>query len=333
MLCEYAIVTCPKTGMACTHRNCAEACEMSKHAGVRHATFGDCIRIYSEHADVTESRRSSVVNSVRNSLSLIGFDDATHVDAMSYRRFRELIVELEKPKPDGTKLERSSVSKRLSDIRAICGTGLRDWFEDEGFSRPVFDVPIYKVVRRKVKVMTQEQDCKVENWMRRLSCSADPIERRMFVALWFERLFGMRPGDINRLTWDCIHIDGPIVRLVYKPNKTKKCPGRDDPIIVPMKIWSYVAPFYVPGGLLLPRLRKARSADSRNRAIWSRINRQYREWGICDDVSHGKASYINRRQRITEAFEKDGIRGASAIGKKTPKVQMEHYVCIGEYAA
>lgn len=143
----------------------------------------------------------------------------------------------------------------------------------------------------------------------------------------------MRPGDINRLTWGCIVFDGTTTKLVYKPHKTRKCSGRDDPIIIPPKLWAWVRPFYKPGGKLLPPLRKTRSDVCINRAIWDRINFWYRQHGICDYATYGKASYINRRQRVTEAYYKDGIRGASAIGKNTPRVQFDHYVAVGEYAA
>lgn len=331
--CNFAIVTCRKTGQLCSYRDQMEECPMAKVDTSSHITFKQCIEIYSEHASACELRKAQVKNTVLSSLAAIGFNESTSVDLMSYRQFKRLITALEEKRINGRNMAKITIRGILSCFAAITSESLRDHFEDLGYARPIFDIPKIVVPKKKVKTMTVEQDCQVEDWMRRLSVSTDRIEQRMFVALWFERLFGVRPGDINRLTWDCIQIDGSTVKLVYKPHKTEKYEGRDDPIVVPMKLWSWVAPFYVKGGLLLPRLRSARIAVSRNRIIWDRINDWYRAHGICDDIAYGKASYINRRQRITEAFEKDGLRGAAAIGKNTPKVQMEHYIAVGEYVA
>ena len=328
MICEYAVVICPKTGDKCDHRNCMQECMRAKYAGVKLATFADCFRIYTTYAEVGEKRKREVVASVKSCLGMVGLDESAHVDAVTYRVFKSIVSSLEE-----SSMTKSTISSKLSMFAAISGEKLRDRYDDEGFARPMFDMPRIRVPKKKVVIMTSEQDCKVDGWMRALSCSSKAIDQRMFVALWFERLFAVRPGDINRLTWDCIHIDGSVVRLVYRPHKTEKCAGRDDPIVIPPKLWAWVAPFYRPGEPLIARIRAARSDSTRNRAIWERINRQFRKWGICDEGFHGKASYINRRQRLTEAFLKDGIRGSSALGKNTPKVQMEHYISPGEYAA
>lgn len=308
-------------------------CEKASLEIGQHITFKQCLEIYDKHGEGVDERKAHVKNSVKDSLALVGLNENSNVDEMSYRKFRQLITILESKVVDGRPMAKSTIAGRVSDFRSITSQKLRDYYEDLGYARPIFDIPKYHVPKKKVKAMTVEQDCLVDDWMRRLSVSVDPREQRAFVALWFERLFGMRPGDINRLTWDCIHIEGNVVKLIYKPHKTMKCPGRDDPIIVHPKLWAWVAPFYVPGGLLLPRMRSARKALSRNRAVWDFINKWYREHGICDNEHYGKASYINRRQRITEAFKKDGWRGAAAIGKNTPRVQMESYIAIGEYAA
>lgn len=334
MVCDYAIVTCQQCGGMCDHRNNMEGCPKAKLSINAHITFDECIKVYDEHGLGVDSRKKRVIAYVNKSLELVGLSKSSSTDKMSYRKFKELIAKLESEESgDGHRLAKSTISAVLSSFNAIVGVHLREYFEDLGYSRPVFDMPTYRVPKKKVKAMTLEQDCLVDTWMRQLSVSKDPIEQRMFVALWFERLFAVRPGDINRLTWDCIQIDGPVVRLVYRPNKTKHCPGRDDPIVVAPKLWSWVSPYYVKGGLLLPRLRSARKELSNNRAIWSRINKWYRDHDICDDTRFGKASYLNRRQRITEAFMKDGWRGAAAIGKNTPKVQLDSYISMGEYVA
>lgn len=332
-ICEYAILFCPKTGASCSHKKCMEECGLAKISSDHKLTFADCLSIYSDCAGVSEKRSSSVCNTVIRALSLIGLDATATTDSMTYRRFKEIIAAMENHHVCGKEYSKETISAMLSSFKSICKESLRDEYENRGFVRPMFDIPRYSVPRKKVVAMSVEQSAKVTDWMRRLSVSKDRMEQAMFIALWFERLFAVRPGDINRLTWDCIRHDGSKTSLVYKPNKTKDCEGRDDPIVIPPDLYYWIAPFVKPGEPLIPRMRRARKEISRNRAMWNRINSKFREWGICDASRNGKASYINRRQRITEAFNKDGFKGAMAMGKNTPKVQIDHYISIGEYVA
>lgn len=189
MLCEYAIVVCPKTGEQCDHRNCMEDCARAKASGIAHATFGDCLRIFKENSEACDEWKRKVIRSVKRSLDLLGMSEKTPVDAMTYRRAKELAQKLEQLKYRGRTVTSFVAATSFEAFRSITSESLRDCFDELGFARPVFDLPKIKCQKKKVVAMTQEQDCQVDAWMRHLSESSDPIEQRMFVALWFERLF------------------------------------------------------------------------------------------------------------------------------------------------
>ena len=334
-LCEYAIAICPKTGTQCTHRNDMESCQLSRVSGIQHATFAVCMDLYKGRRDISSERKRSLCRSVQKSLGLVGLSVDSHVDAMTYRKFKELI-EIMESAPDGrVKYSKETISTKLSEFRALGSECMRDSFEEKGFSRPMFDIPKYKTDRRTVRGMTSAEAFTIKQWMWRLSNSTKRMDGEVFKALFFEREFAVRPGDINRMTWSAIVHENGKHYLRYTPNKTAAY-GKRSNIVIGEDLWRWIQPYV--GRQDEPVLgfdgrgrRRTTGQTSRHRAVWNIINRMYREHGICDHGAHGKASYLNRRARISEAFQKHGFRGAMAVGLNTPKVEVNHYISVGEY--
>jgi len=233
-----------------------------------------------------------------------------------------------------------------STIQSILGTlylsgnvKLRTYYKSRGMKRPVFERFVVKSKRTPHESMSWEQktaiDYKMET-LRRMALDNTLCERKrstarnQFIAFWWGKHYGTRPGDINTIKWDNITYINGIPHVRWIPNKTK-VHGTEICWPIPENAFNQIMPFRDSKGEYCldceekfnPRRKRLNWNTARKHTyMWKSINKFFRGIGFKGMY----AFYELRYASCQETYKKYGEEMERAKhGHSIRTAQMSYY--------
>lgn len=205
-----------------------------------------------------------------------------------------------------------SVFAHLAHVRSVFSRWALERYRARGLAVAQPEFP-KKRGRREEKVYNRPPEALRERtlaWYRELEVK----EPQAWVAASLMLQFGMRNGDVGRLTWDAFAPEGERVVLSYKPQKTSVSSGRRVRCVMS-------AAFY-------ERLRAAAGAGRRvvedSVAVFARINAEMRALGWVPP-EFTKGAYELRKMCIDRIYREFGAEAAVQVSGDDIRTVCRYY--------
>lgn len=205
-----------------------------------------------------------------------------------------------------------SVFAHLAHVRSVFSRWALERYRARGLAVAQPEFP-KKRGRREEKVYNRPPEALRERtlaWYRELEVK----EPQVWVAASLMLQFGMRNGDVGRLTWDAFAPEGERVVLSYKPQKTSVSSGRRVRCVMS-------AAFY-------ERLRAAAGAGRRvvedSVAVFARINAEMRALGWVPP-EFTKGAYELRKMCIDRIYREFGAEAAVQVSGDDIRTVCRYY--------
>ena len=272
-------------------------------------TFRELIAAYEEIAQIERLKTGSPgEGTVRNVVRGVKYVVGEHLDEpatwMTRLRIDEYIVGALK-----AGLSPITVWGYVGQLQAITARWTRPYYVDRKMACPRFEIPVKKRKGARYRRPNRAKLLAVKNWYDSLTIRAD---RRDWLVATLMLEFGMRNGDIVRLTWgDFLEKDGRRF-LVYTPHKTSLSSGRVVCWPVHRAIWEVLEKLQErPGEFVVPHALR----------VIRKLNAEIRQLGF----KGSKACYELRKICIDHIYQKFGAEMASSISGDDIRTVMRYY--------